>query len=57
MEFVGEEGLDTGGLTREFFSLLQQTVVPTYINEKGSFVHNSVALRVGYTDIPTNYKH
>ena len=43
MEFVGENGSDTGGLTREFFTVL---VSPKYIDSRGCFKHNSIALQV-----------
>ena len=48
MEFVGEEGIDTGGLTREFFSLFERSVTPPYITVNGSFVHDSIALRYSH---------
>ena len=43
---MGEEGVDTGGLTREFFSILERSVSPKYITEKGVLIHDSVALQV-----------
>lgn len=46
MEFVGEEGVDTGGLTREFFALAAKVVTPLYIDDKGCFRHNLLALQV-----------
>ena len=41
VEFVGEEGLDTGGLRREFFSLLFKS---SPVFEKGVFSHDSSLL-------------
>ena len=45
VEFVGEAGCDTGGLTREFFTLLAKDVTKVYM-DCGTFKHNSVALQV-----------
>ena len=45
MEFLGEEGQDTGGLTREFFTLVSKDVAGEYM-ACGTFRHNSVALQV-----------
>lgn len=47
VEFIGEDGCDTGGLRREFFSLLARNVTPSFIDDKGVFVHNALALQVG----------
>ena len=41
-----EEGIDTSGLTREFFSLLKRSSFPKYITEKSVLVHDSIALQV-----------
>jgi len=38
IQFIGEEGLDAGGLTREFFSMLFQQ---TPVFEDGLFSHHS----------------
>lgn len=43
--FLGEEGDDTGGLTREFFCIVEKDVMRQYI-EVDTFKHNSVALQV-----------
>lgn len=44
--FVGEVGIDTGGLTREFFRLLFQQIAAKYLECTGCFMHNAVALQV-----------
>ena len=43
-EFLGEQGSDTGGLTREFLRLVGQHAT----KPSGCFKHNSVALQVQY---------
>lgn len=45
MEFVGEEGFDTGGLTREFFTIINKDMHKKYM-DCGTFMHNAVALQV-----------
>lgn len=45
MEFVGEDGIDTGGLTRELFTLLVKAISPKYV-QNGYLLHDSIALRV-----------
>ena len=51
VDFVGEQGADSGGLTREFFSLLARSVVPIYFDEKGVVVHNSIALQASINKV------
>lgn len=47
VEFVGEEGADTGGLSREFFTIVEKDIIRKYMHEDaGTFKHNSVALQV-----------
>lgn len=49
MHFVGEQGIDTGGLSREFWRLLCDNIVKDYcIGESGKciFVRNVPALQV-----------
>jgi hypothetical protein len=41
--FVGEEGSDTGGLTREFFRLVSYALKSRYITATGCFRHDAVA--------------
>ena len=43
--FVGEDGSDGGGLTREFFTLVGRHL-EKYIESTGCFKHNSLALQV-----------
>ena len=43
--FLGEDGSDGGGLTREFFRLIA-CHVSKYIEASGCFKHDSVALQV-----------
>ena len=43
---IGEDGSDTGGLTREFFTVLAKSLSPKYIDSRGCFKHNSIALQV-----------
>ncbi len=45
VEFVGEEGADVGGPTREFFRLIRNDM-KKYVHETGCFKHNSVAYQV-----------
>jgi hypothetical protein len=47
VEFVGEEGIDGGGLTREFFRILFRQFSSVYLDSTGCFKHNSVALQDG----------
>ncbi len=54
MEFVGEEGSDTGGLTREYFTLIAKSLCPKYMDDKGCFNHNSIALQVSKLLQPIN---
>ena len=44
--FVGERGSDTGGLTREFFRLIQYSIKSKYMEDTGCFRHNAVAYQV-----------
>ena len=48
VEFLGEQGSDTGGLTREFFRLVAYYTSSRYMENTGCFKHNSVALQVTY---------
>ena len=50
VEFLGEEGNDTGGLTREFFCIIERDVIRQYI-DVGTFKHNSVALQVTFNSL------
>ena len=43
---MGEEGSDTGGLTREFFRLLGYAVEAKYFDSEGAFLHNAIAYQV-----------
>ena len=49
VEFLGEQGSDTGGLTREFFRLVAYHTSSRYMENTGCFKHNSVALQVTFT--------
>ena len=51
VEFVGEIGSDTGGLTREFFSLVSKDLCPHYITQEGCLWHNSLDLQVCVTSM------
>ena len=51
VEFVGEIGSDTGGLTREFFSLVSKDLCPHYITQEGCLRHNSLDLQVCVTSM------
>ena len=51
VEFVGEIGSDTGGLTREFFSLVSKDLCPHYITPKDCLQHNSLDLQVCVTSM------
>ena len=42
---MGEKGSDSGGLTREFFTLMARYFAK-YIEPTGCFKHNSLALQV-----------
>ena len=46
VEFVGEDGVDTGGLKREFFSLLFKKFNRKYMHVEGCLKHNAIALQV-----------
>ncbi len=43
--FVGEEGADIGGPTREFFRLCKLNM-SKYLNETGCFIHDAVSFQV-----------
>ena len=43
--FVGE-GVDTGGLTREFFRLICYSIRNRYLESTGCFRHNATAYQV-----------
>ena len=45
MEFVGEEGCDIGGLTREFFRLVKYDL-SKYVESTGCFRHDSLVFQV-----------
>ena len=47
VEFLGEQGSDNRGVTREFFRLVGQHATK-YMEPSGCFEHNSVALQVQY---------
>ena len=49
VEFLGEQGSDTGGLTREFFDLVGYHASAKYFEPTGCFKHNSVAFQVSIT--------
>ena len=51
MVFVGEEGVDGGGLTREFFRLVSN-VTSQYMESTGCFRHNAIAYQVLNTSKP-----
>ena len=44
--FVGEEGADGGGLTREFFRLVSYSMSSKYMESTGCFRHNAIAYQV-----------
>ena len=44
--FVGEEGVDTGGLTREFFRLICYSIGSKFFESKGCLRHNATAYQV-----------
>ena len=48
VEFVGEEGIDSGGLKREFFRLLFQQMQAVYLDSCGCFKHNALAFQVSW---------
>ena len=50
VEFLGEEGNDMGGLTREFFCIIEKDMIRQYI-DVGTFKHNSVALQVTFNSL------
>lgn len=45
MVFIGEDGSDGGGLTREFFRLISCSISSKYM-ENGCFRHNAIAYQV-----------
>lgn len=45
-QFVGEMGIDTGGPTRELFSLVMVEIAEKYLSPTGYVLHNAVALQV-----------
>lgn len=54
VSFIGEDGQDNGGLTREFFSLIAREILERYMESTGIFRHNALALQVSkymYTSI------
>ena len=46
VEFLGEEGIDTGSVTREFFKFVGYHAAFKYFELTGCFKHNYVALQV-----------
>ena len=46
VEFVGEQGSDTGGITREFFTYVGHAMSTRYLTQSGCFKHNSSAYQV-----------
>ena len=46
VEFLGEDGVDTGGVTQEFFRLIGYHTATKYMESTGCFKHNSLALQV-----------
>lgn len=48
--YTGEEGSDTGGLTREFFRLIGYSISSKYLDSAGAFMHNAIAYQVSYLD-------
>ena len=58
MQFVGESGIDCGGLTREFFTILCKAIKDAYW-EDGSIRHNVIALKVSNLCMKPNngYEH
>ena len=54
VEFVGESGVDTGGLKREFFSLISKEFVNIYMHSVGCLKHNAIALQVYIIIIANN---
>ena len=54
MVFVGEDGSDTGGLTREFFRLISYSMNSRYMEATGCFRHNAVAYQVMSITIEQN---
>ena len=43
---MGEEGTDTGGLTREFFRLICYSMGNQYLESTGCFRHDATAYQV-----------
>ena len=43
---MGEQGADTGGLTREYFRLVFQQMSLKYMQPSGCFKHDSIAYQV-----------
>lgn len=48
VEFVGEQGSNTRGLTQEFFRLVGLHAYTKYMEPTGCLIHNSIALQVYY---------
>ena len=46
VSFTGETGTDSGGLSREFFTLLSRDMARTYLEVTGVFRHDGLALQV-----------
>ncbi len=46
VSFIGEDGMDGGGLTREFFTLLIKDLSRIYLEVTGIFRHDALALQV-----------
>ena len=42
---MGEEGTDTGGLTRELFTLASKRISEAYVTSRGYFYYNIAALQ------------
>lgn len=45
VSFIGENGTDGGGLTREFFTIFGKDLARKYIETTGTFRHNAMALQ------------
>jgi hypothetical protein len=46
VEFAGENGSDSGGLSREFFTVIARDASRTFLEVTGVFRHNVAALKV-----------
>ena len=46
VEFLGEQGTDTGGLTREFYRLIGYHASLKYFENTGCLKHNLIAFQV-----------